>query len=162
MGKNRKKTTIKPGDLFAVPLKDGRFKLGQVLGPQEFGGFFPCALLSIDVNSDSMTPNAPPSRNHMLSSVSLSRIAFDTGDWPIIGSAEICLERMEWPNAIPRARGDHVGARLYDAGVGESFLNAYYGMMPWDSSYDPHYFDAILFTAAPRPLDAVYLNRDVD
>ena len=32
----------------------------------------------------------------------------------------------------------------YQTGIIEMFLNAYFGLTPWDECYDPHYYDNLL------------------
>jgi hypothetical protein len=65
------------------------------------------------------------------------------------------VARSDFPYEHLRKSG-WVGAKIRGAGVVEEFINAFYGLLPWDSRYDPEYFDKLLISPAKRPSRLIF------
>jgi hypothetical protein len=39
------------------------------------------------------------------------------------------------------------------------FLNAFYGLSPWDAYFDIYYFDKLLIDKAKKPKDLIYTKK---
>ena len=150
---SRRREIVKNGDVFLVPLLDGRYAVGQVL--------------------DFMMPNAPScafygrtieralpgevtiARNDIISAVSTTRDLFDAGRWQVVDNQVVQLEQARWPNEQCRSRR-WVGAVTQGSGIVENFLNAFHRLAPWDIYKDPNYFDEMLISEAVKPAKLVF------
>lgn len=138
MGK-RKRQSWKAGDLFAVPLSDGRHVLGQILNDaDEFAGDRPCVYFDKIVDPHAPYSSAALSESDIILATSTAIFYVENGRWPVVGHQEVWLPPDKWPNAKYRFPGSSwIGAKFHDAGIIEDFLEAYYGLCPWDRYFDP-------------------------
>ena len=153
---SKRHNVVEAGDVFLVPLLDGRYSVGQVL--------------------DFMMPNAPSCaiygqttpfpperpieilRNDVICSVSTTRDLLDSGRWKVVANRSVQLERARWPNEQFRSR-NWVGAVTQGSGIVENFLNAFHGLAPWDRYKDPNYFDEMLISEAIKPQVLVFKSH---
>lgn len=139
-----------PGDLFAVPLPDGRFGVGQVLSIEpDAMDSVGCVFFAATVSDQAGVQGAATPVSVELVSPDLLR----NGRWPTKANIPIALPRDAWPYERYRASG-WVGARIRGSGIVESFLAAFHGLGAWDAFHDPHYLDAFLLPGVDRPAHA--------
>lgn len=137
-----------PGDLFAVPLLDGSFLLGQVLAhePQAMNGVS-CALFDQRFNNN----NAPrPAIDAIFSILLVTRDLLDRGVWQIVGNSPIDVPRSAFPFENLRPAG-FVGATIRGSRIVNEFANAFCGLHPWDDWANPDYLDGLLISPAKKP-----------
>ena len=48
-------------------------------------------------------------------------------------------------------KANFVGVKVIDSGIIIKFLNAFYGMFPWDHFHDPEYLDKLLVSSKLKP-----------
>ena len=85
--RTRGRRGVRPGDVFAVPLGDGRFALGQVFARQDpilYLGAFSGAATELG----SVKPDEVVGRELVLGGNFLDS-PFSRGDWPILGNAPV-------------------------------------------------------------------------
>lgn len=154
MPRGRKKIDWSPGDLFTVRLKDNSRVIGQVLDLM-MPNIVSVAFADIRLDDDSSTVDPSSfSRERAFATLSTWRDPLDSGHWPIVGHKPFVLQRREWPNEQYRSN-DWIGAKHYNTALVEAFLNAYYGLAPWDTWYDPLFFDRLLFDGTKRPPNVI-------
>jgi hypothetical protein len=134
----KRKVTWEFGVVFAVPLPDGTFGVGQAIAAMmanvsycaftrlrvgEIGGGVP-SLLSTDV----------------VSRVPVTREQLDYAAWPILGVAPLCCAKSDFAAEDYANRG-YVGATIYDAALAEDFLAAFHAFAAWDDWHQPDYLN---------------------
>ncbi len=144
----KRKVTWEFGAVFAVPLPDGTFGIGQTIAAMMtnvvycaftrqrvsgIGGGVP-GLLSTDV----------------VSRVPVTREQLDYAAWPILGVAPLCCAKSDFAAEAFANRG-YVGATLYDAALAEDFLAAFHALAAWDDWHEPDCLDRWLVSARAKP-----------
>jgi hypothetical protein len=158
MAAGRRKQQWKAADIFAVPLPDGKYCLGQALGIMgDFKNVVNCALFDVRVQA---LDGAPPlDREQLIAVVSTTRDLLDNGHWRIIGKAPMFIAKSSWPNEEFAKKG-YVGAVTYGSGIVNNFLAAYYGLFAWNGYKDPAYFDKLLVSPAKKPPNSALKFKD--
>jgi len=139
------------GDVFAMPIMDGRFALGQVVGRE------PRALNSVTValfdrvvsdagEAETVTLTAAEAFSVLLTSPDL----LDSGTWSVATNHPIAVLRGMLPYEELRDTG-FVGAKIYGSAIVAEFVNAYFGLIPWDDWKDPNYLDGLLLSSEKKP-----------
>ena len=96
----------KPGDVFQIPLPDGRFAYGRVFRDASVGIY----------KQVSAAPQSPPDREEFAFIVGLYKDVLTSGRWPIIGRRPFPDEDAAWPP--PKSIKDPISGRysLYHKG----------------------------------------------
>lgn len=135
------------GDVFTVPLLDGTFGVGQVLGMMMEN----ILLVALAARREPAgSPTLPLGRADVMSTLATWRDPLDTGRWKVVGSQGILFPQKEWPNEQFRER-NWVGAKHYNTALVEGFLNAFHALAPWDAWHDPQYLDKLLLAPELKP-----------
>jgi len=84
----KRKIKVKVGDVFQIPLPDGRFAYGRVYRDAAIGIY----------HEVSTAPNTPPigSRNFIFN-VGIYEDVLTSGQWPIVGHDKFDEGESEWP-----------------------------------------------------------------
>ena len=156
MGK-KKKQEWSIGDLFIVPQKDDLSTIGQILDLM-IPTVVTCAFYDIRVTNDNIPDEIHLGFDNLISCVSVTREQLDYFAWTVIKrNHPINIERKYWANEQYR-QSRWVGAEIYDAALVEDFLNAFYGLAPWDDWYDPNFLDEFLISMEKKPHNLIYTN----
>jgi len=151
----KRKQRWKDGDLFAVPLVDSTYALGQVIDLQ-MPNVVRCAIYSARLSAgDFSRASAIHADATLISLVATTREHLDFGVWTALGSAPISVRRDQLPNERFRAAG-WVGAKIHDASIVEEFCNAFHALLPWDDWADPDYLDRLLVSPSVKPKNLVF------
>lgn len=152
--KPNRRQKLQAGDYFAIPLKNGEYGLGQILDMVECVDDATCVLFnkkfsegtSILVTSDDVI-----CAQYVVGQL-LRRY------FPIVqsGIVDTPLLQKYFPEHNRFKQGDIVGMTSYQTGIIEMFLNAYFGLTPWDECYNPNYYDALLVSMDKKPLNLIY------
>ena len=153
MGKRRKRQEWLIGDVFVVRQLDEMCSLGQVLTLM-MPNVVSCAFFDIRLSCDEANGAIELSLQQLNAVMSVTRERLDFGEWTIVGHQHVTLDRELWPNEEFR-QNRWIGAKISDAGIAVSFLNAFYGLVPWDAWKDPQYFDKLLAFPGRRPKNVV-------
>jgi hypothetical protein len=155
---SKRKIKWHKGDVFVVKLMDGTYTIGQVLDLQMTNiiscAFFDERYASIECILMDSTCNI----NNLISIIACTKEKLDYDIWKIIGNKPIEINEEKFPNEQFRHNG-WIGAKSYDAGIIEEFLDAYNALTPWDDWYNPNYLDELLIDISKRPTNLVYKNK---
>lgn len=141
-----KYTSHPPGTVIAVPMKDGRHTLAQIVDwPNKhivsLVLFRPCvAQLDSVRDLQAFVPFA---------SASVTTEAFRSGKWKEVDRCPVAVPRDSWPNEHTRAAG-WVGMRISSCSLVDLFVNAYYGLDYWDSLFEADRLDTVLLPGEQR------------
>ncbi len=158
MGK-RSRQKWKVADIFLVPLKDGTFCPGQVVGREAD------VLNSVSIAlAETRVREAEDARDMALDDADIFAILFatrdllDSGRWKVVGSAAIAIRSDEMPYEGLRSTG-FVGAKVRGSAIIEEFASAFFGLCPWDDWKDPHYLDGLLRSPDKKPMQRLVLGK---
>jgi hypothetical protein len=147
------------GDLFVVTTPDGKLVVGQIVG-QEQSVLNSVSLAFFDTRFDSMDEAGVASIGPETAFAVLftSRDLLDSGDWKVVGHRHPVIPQAMRPYEHLR-KGGFIGANVIGSGNVQKFLNAFYGLSPWDGWKDPQYLDRLLISPTKKPLKLLYKRR---
>jgi len=154
---NAKKNRPKPkkwdiGDVFAIPLSDHTFSIGQVID-KRYG--CTCALFDIHIKEALLDQ----SDFRKLSPVSILHLGTDllnNGTWQILFNEEVTLD----PAGGRGGKFGEVGSTSYGGGGTMTDLaDVYFGLQPWNVMYDEDCYDKMLLKGLSRPNTAIVLSE---
>jgi len=145
----RKKQCWSVGDIFSIQGRNGNWSIGQILD-RMLPNVVTCAFYALWYSGNTHPEKIELVPDHLISCVSVSCEQLDYGKWKVIGHQQPAVGRDDWPNEKLRDSG-WVGAKIYDAGIIEEFLDAFYGLVPWDDWHDPNYLDQLLVSPEKKP-----------
>jgi hypothetical protein len=153
----RKRVEWEYGAVFAIPLIDGSYGIGQAIASMMpnivHSAFFSARFHSL--------PSSLPAlrRDDVVALLSTWKESLNFGEWPVLGAATFIVETGEFPNERFRGVG-YVGAKHYDEGIVQKFLSAYHGLTPWNTMHDERYYDTLLREGVARPPSAIILSPE--
>jgi hypothetical protein len=155
MGKRRQ--AWKVGDVLLVKLKDGSFVVGQIVGQErDVLNSVSCAFFDLRVKSEEELDRIDElPLDKIFAVLFVTRDLLDDGVWRVVGSRRVTLPKAQLPFERLRA-GGFVGARVNGSGNVTDFLNAFYGLMPWDGWHDPNYLDGFLISPDKKPAKLMF------
>jgi hypothetical protein len=159
MKPRRKKTQWRLGDVFAIELNNGKYAIGHVLS-QRLPNTIRIALYDEIVESlEGNDINMLCKEANLISLLEVTNEQLDFGVWKVIGNkaTNIPVSRHaneQFRNVNPYLDG--VGSNIKDAAIAEDFMNAFYGLNPWDDSYDPAYYDKMLIDNSKKPTNLIF------
>jgi len=142
---------IDQADIFLIPLLNGDYCVGQVIDPNAT----PSAALCL-ISQTSQSRDAPASAIdlvHAQSVLLITAASLNDGNWAIIGFEQLpnVTEVFDW-------RYEKIDTyqryETYDPAVIEAFVNATFGLYPWDS-FGEGFFEKLLLNPDKRPEKAV-------
>ncbi len=153
----RKKINWQTGDVFVVPLSNGKVNVGHALG-QSMPNSVRIALYKEVFNNDEV-PSVDQlcKEDNLISLIEVTSEQLTYGVWKIIGNKPVQIPLERQPNEQFRS-ARWVGASFSDAALAEDFLNAFYALGPWDNWYDPNYLDKYLVDPSKKPDNLIYVK----
>lgn len=146
------------GDVFAIPLSDGRFAIGQILDLMMVNQVR-VALYDESASSlETIKISNVCQPENLISLVASTREQLDYNVWKIIGNRPITIQIERYPNEQFRSK-HWVGAKLYDAALVEDFLEAFHALRPWNNWFNPNYLDAFLIDLSKKPKQLVLIKE---
>lgn len=148
------------GDIFTVRLNNGQFVLGQIVG-REAKVLNSATVAFYDYRfdaEDEAKKVGSLQREKAFSVVFSTRESLDSGDWHVVENREVGVSIEDMPYEHLRSSG-YVGAKVVGSGILDEFLNAYYGLAPWDDWKDPQYLDRLLLSPSKKPSNLVFKHR---
>ena len=155
--KRRKKIVWTNGDVFAVPLTNGSYAVGQILD-QRMVNTVRIALFNeviSDIENIEIEKLCTSANLISLIEVTKEQLTYDV--WKIIGNKTISIAVDNYPNEKYREH-KWIGSTIHDAALAEDFLNAFYCLIPWDDWYDPNYLDNYLIDISKKPLNLILVK----
>ena len=154
--KCKRKQNWKMGDIFFVKIKDGTTVVAQIVGQEkEALNSVSCAFFDWRVKSDfeiECISEMPLSK--IFSILFVTRDLLDNGIWRIVANRPINLSRNLLPYENLRQNG-WIGAKIHGSGIVNEFLNAFYGLVPWNNWKDPNYLDKLLLYSEKKPKNLI-------
>ncbi len=150
-----RKQAWKAGDYFTIPLADGAFSLGQVIGiePQALNSAI-CAFFAKKAEQFSTEMTREIGRNDTVSVLFVTRDLLDSGDWRVFSNGQEIDPTQYFPLIDMRRKG-FVGTKVIGSGIVIKLMNAYYGLHPWNAFYKPDYLDELLVSPDRKPRTVV-------
>lgn len=139
------------GSVFLVPLSDGDYGVGQVIARErELLNSVAVALYDqrLQDGAGSGVPQVSP--DSLISLVYVTRDLLNSGRWKVVGKVDGHHPSFTMPFEHLRG-GGFIGARVQGSAITESFLNAFYGLEPWDDWYLPDFLDGFLVSPDKKP-----------
>ena len=156
MGRKRQEWTV--GDLFLVPTLDGEFGLGQVIGREpSVLNSAAIALFDRQVSAPGEALGCEVSFAHVFSILFVTRDLLDSAKWRVVGRKPVEILPSAFPFEDKRASG-FVGAKVVGSGNVATFVNAYFGLSPWDDWQDPEYLTGLLIRPERVPPRRILKN----
>jgi len=155
----KKRQRHKDGDVFVVPLTDGAYSLGQVLGYERQAlNAVACAFYSIRIfDGPSLEIPAPLPQDRVISILLTTPDSLNRAIWPLVANRTIATPTAVRPYEQYRA-SNWVGARIIGSGIVSKFLNAYFALAAWDAMYEADYYDRLLLNASLKPNILIYTH----
>jgi len=158
MKKNKKKIIWNIGDVFAIPLINGTYSLGQVLSNrwENVAGIALYDEILKDIKNENLSDVCQV--KDIISLLEVTREQLDYDVWKIIGNKKVSIPESKLPNEQFR-KNNWIGAVTYDAAIAEDFVNAFYCFIPWDDYYNPNYLDELLYDKSKKPKDLLLIKN---
>lgn len=153
-----KKRRWDAGSVFLIPLKDGTDCVGQVID-REKSVLNSVAIAIFDLRGGwSSGQEIPPfCAEDVFSTILATKDLLDSGRWAVLDRETIKISDDMKPYEDLRSDG-FIGARVYGSGVVEEFVNAFYGLAPWDDWYVPDFLDGMLISPDKKPIKRLYYS----
>lgn len=140
------------GDVFAVPLEDGSFTLGQVVETDPIlMNSITCVFYDARVHELEDNKVASLDDSNPIACQFVTRDQFNKGKWRRVSQLESNFPPEQYPYRETRKNG-WKGAKVIGSGIVNKFLSAYYGLRDWEEMKDPKYYSALLLPGVSRPL----------
>lgn len=150
----RIKQKWKNGDVFLVPQSDGGYTVGQVLSYEvKAMNSAVCAFTLRRVSKDDRPE--PPMIDEVISIRYVTIDLLDSGDWPVVGNAPV-IDFQPLFDLESHREKHFIGTKTEGSGIIINFLNACFGLEPWDDWFDPQYLDQLLLSPDKKPALVVY------
>ena len=145
------------GDFFAVKLADGSYAIGQVLDVP-LPNAASCAFFDRRVDAPVPQQALELTFDDIIGAATVIPVHLDRGLWRVFSRGPVILPQQQWPNEATRSKR-WIGSIIHTGAILESFLNAFYGLAPWNKYKDPHYLDRILVSPSKKPMNLVYESK---
>lgn len=158
MKARNKKTPWAVGDIFTIKLNNGKYGVGHVLS-QRMVNTIRIALYDETLdNLENINLENLCKENDLLSLIEVTKEQIDFGAWKVMGNKPTTIPVSRHANEQYRHL-DWVGSNIKDAAIAEDFMNAFYGLHPWDDWYDPEYYDKMLVDKHKKPSHLIYKKK---
>jgi hypothetical protein len=149
---SRRRQKWSDGDVFLVPLNDGMCVVGQVIGRERQAlNSVGVALFDIRIACESdVSAVGELAHDKIFSVLLVTPDLLNNGVWRVIGNKSVNIPHKKIPYENLRLR-NWVGASIKGSGNINEFVNAYYGLVPWDDWHDPVYLDTLLLSPDKKP-----------
>ena len=78
--------------------------------------------------------------NNIYAVIRVSTTYFED-QWSVVGITDCVVSKDQWPDEAHMG----VGGKSYQGGFVKAFINAFYGLQPWNCYYKDELFDEILY-----------------
>jgi hypothetical protein len=145
------------GDVFVAPLMDGSNCAGQLLKitPQALNSYV-CAFFDVRVPDGSVGVELDINACTPFAVLFVTPESLKKGHWPICGNARLAVDIERYIPLRELEANEFIGTTIVGSGIIRKFLNAYYGMLPWDDWHDPEYLDKLLVARDRRPANVIW------
>lgn len=160
MAKRKQKWGV--GDVLAIPLSNNKYALAQIVGQEpELMKSVTIALFDQTFNSinDIKVPFLCDS-NKIYSILFVTLNHIENGKWSVLGGGDMIeIDADKLPFEHTRSSG-FIGAKVVGSGIVNDFVNAFFGLLPWDDWHDPQYLDSLLISTDLKPVNRLIFNKE--
>ena len=150
----RKRQKWQVGDYFLIMLKDGEFSIGQAIAEISKIYSVVCVLFNIKIKEDGLEKIKDLTINDIISIMVVTKDALDWGNWSVVCNDIPCS--VEQYVNINKLTSNTLGLETSTPGIAIDFLDAFYGLAPWDMYYEPDHFDKLLVSPDKKPKKLLY------
>jgi hypothetical protein len=160
MPSKKKKCEWSVGDVFYIPLSDKDVVLGQIVGREaDVLNSVTVALFDVKCTPEDATAALPfIAASRAFAVLFTTRDLLDMGEWPVHGHKPVSIPKAQLPYEHLR-HDTFIGAKVIGSGIVNEFVNAFYGLTPWDDWKDPTYLDGLLLSPAKKPRSRLVYKR---
>jgi hypothetical protein len=145
------------GMVYAMPLVDGSYCYAQAISSSMS---VVVNLAVFKVRTTTLLSSPPDLLKHdAIAFTATWRRSLNRGDWAALGVHALIVEPTMHPNEMLED-SNGVGVTHSDLGLITNFMNAWFGLEPWNVWYDEQYFDRLLGPGIARPSTAVVLSKE--
>lgn len=146
------------GDIFFIPTSAGDFILGQVIALEKRGMLcISCGLFDQRVSESIDGRQLSLDETKCFSTLLVTPPSFKGDRWPVVQNQKLVIPKKYFPYEKELSKGG-IGSKMYDPGIVENFVAAFYGLKPWDMYFKPDYFDDLLIFPNKKPAKLIYKN----
>lgn len=151
------KPNAETGDIFRVNLNNGSAILGQVIQYDKRGlPGYSLGLFDLPFESHQERTNTNLSFDKCFSILIGTTECFSrNSNWKVIGNQNLIIPKKYYPYERLR-KSNKPGCILHNKSAIDEFVNAYYGLLPWDNYYKSDYLDGMLLSLEKKPLNLIY------
>lgn len=151
-----KRVRWKPGTVYAIRLTDGSFGICQAIDTMMPDVIY-IAVFSYRFDK---VPDVVPvlDSKDVLNLGATWKQSLNNGTWAGLGEASPVAEKSDFPNE-QFAHDGYIGAKHSDVGIYSNFLSACFGLIPWNTMFDPNYWEEYLNTPHIRPESIKILSK---
>ncbi len=141
------------GDVFTIPTKDGQLAIGQIVGvePDLLSSATVALFDERHASIEGARIHASLSPENLFAVLYVTKNHLDSGDWRVVDHRKVEVDPRTNPFEHTRSKG-FIGAKVFGADIVNEFVNAFYGLVPWDDWKDPNYLDALLISKDVKPV----------
>ena len=155
----RRRQTWKIGDVFLVALKDDSHAVGQIVAQERaILNSVSCAFFATRAEENDFASMDPMPLEKLIAVLLVTRDLLDNGVWQVVAQRPVTLPRELLPYERLREAG-FIGAKVRGSGIVNEFLNAFFGLSPWDDWHDPAYLDEFLISPDKKPDNLILRDR---
>ncbi len=152
----RKKQKWGVGDIFLVPLADGTFSLGQVIGQEkEALNSAVCIFSATKVLSPEDNAIINLDLDSVVSALFVTPDLLHSGDWPVVANS-VSVPVEEYFDMSALKAGGFVGTKIVGSGIVIKLMEACFGLYPWNGFFEPDYLDQLLLSPDKKPNGVIY------
>jgi hypothetical protein len=162
MKARNKKTPWALGDIFTIKLNNGKYAVGHVLSQRRVNMLRIALYDEVIDNLNNVDIEALCRESDLLSLIEVTKEQIDFGAWVVVGNKPTSIPVSRHANEQYRSVDpykDGVGSEILDAAIAEDFMNAFYGLHPWDDWYDPEFYDKMLVDKSKKPTHLIYKGK---
>lgn len=160
MSVKRRRQSWDVGDVFIVQTQDGKNVVGQIVGQErDVLNCVSCAFFDFRVKTEhELTDAHELPIDRIFSVLFVSRDLLDSGAWRVVKPLPVKVP-TQWLPFEHLPRDEWIGAEVRGSAIVNEFLNAFFGLVPWDDWHDPAYLDGLLLSADKKPRRLIYKKR---
>lgn len=143
------------GDVLLIPTADGKFAVGQVIAFETRSlhcvscGFFDQRVASEEEGRSLVLDESA------LFSTQLVAHTYLRKKWSIVQNQKLRVPKKLFPYE-KELKKNGVGVKILDVELATLFLNAFYGLAPWNEPQIPDYFEKLLISPSKKPANLIF------
>lgn len=144
------------GDIFLIPTLDGLYVPAQVIDFEKRTlHCISCGLFDQRVCDQEDAVSIILDEAKLFSTVLVFQTEFRAKRWKVFQNQKLKIPKKYYPYEKELKRNG-IGVKILEPAMLSLFLNAFYGLGPWNFHFKPDYSDSLLIEPNKKPLNLVY------